>query len=121
MNALIIIAHGSRRTESNQEVVELTEKVRQQASSRFSLVEHAFLELAQPDLPSVLDKLVEQGVDTITVLPYFLNSGNHVMQDIPALLDAAKSKHPSCNFLLVPAIGKYEGMPELILQGACQT
>ncbi len=118
MKALIILAHGSRRAESNQEVSQLTDKVRQLAGKDYQLIKHAFLELAEPDLGSVFDELVQQGITEMTTLPYFLNSGNHVKQDIPELLANARAKHPACEFKLARPIGMYEGMPELILSNA---
>lgn len=120
MRALVIIAHGSRRAESNDEVTHLTEKVRKQADDSFHSIRHAFLELAEPDLMSVIDELIENNINEVTILPYFLNSGNHVRQDIPALLQAAKKQYPHCSFKLAAAIGMYDGMPELILHSARQ-
>lgn len=120
MKALIIIAHGSRREESNQEVTRLTDKVREQSDEAFHIIRHAFLELAEPDLLSVIDELNQKNIDDITIMPYFLNSGNHVRQDIPALLEAAEKQYSHCTFKLTAAIGTYEGMPELILHSARQ-
>lgn len=120
MNALIIIAHGSRRTASNDEVIALTDKVRTLSADAFDEVRCAFLELATPPLPDVVTELVNANARQITIMPYFLNSGSHVTQDIPALLAAAEAEHPQCEFRLAAAIGTYEGMPELILQSANQ-
>ncbi len=50
MQALIIIAHGSRRAASNAEVHALVERLRPLAASPFSMVAAAFLELAEPDI-----------------------------------------------------------------------
>ncbi|MBA1332368.1 cobalamin biosynthesis protein CbiX, partial [Candidatus Endoriftia persephone str. Guaymas] len=44
--ALLIVAHGSRREASNQEVRQLTERVRVRAGPLYSEVACAFLELA---------------------------------------------------------------------------
>ncbi len=118
MNALVIIAHGSRRKASNDEVIALTEKVRTLSADKFNEVRYAFLELAAPGLPEVVNELVLANANQITVMPYFLNSGSHVTKDIPALLAAAEAAHPRCTFRLAAAIGMYEGMPELILQSA---
>lgn len=120
MKALVIIAHGSRRAESNEEVANLAEQVRQRAEQHYAIVEHAFLELAEPALPDVIESLIEHGSDEIVILPYFLNSGNHVREDIPTLLSNARHDHPACEFKLAQPIGMYAGMPELILAGANQ-
>ena len=51
MHALLLIAHGSRREASNQEVRELAARLERIAGDRFGRVIPAFLELAEPDIP----------------------------------------------------------------------
>ena len=116
--ALIILAHGSRRKASNSEVAALTKKVERLSAGKYSAVARAFLELAEPALPKVIDSCVAEGMTRITVLPYFLNSGNHVTQDIPAIIKAARDKHPGCDFTVTRCIGMDANMPELILRHA---
>ena len=116
MKALIILAHGSRRKESNLEVATLTEKVERLSTDKYKLVACAFLELAEPSLMQAIDSAVDQGMSRITVLPYFLNSGNHVTQDIPEIIEAARKKHPGCDFTVTRCIGMDTNMPELILK-----
>ena len=115
MKSLILFAHGSRRQESNTEVAILAGKVLQQPDNPYEVVTCAFLELAEPNLNDTISGIIKEGIDNITVLPYFLNSGNHVQQDIPALIAQARADYPQCNFKLANPIGMYEGMPELIL------
>jgi sirohydrochlorin ferrochelatase len=50
MDALLLIAHGSRREASNDEVRELTRELVQKSKRKFSIVECAFLELAIPGI-----------------------------------------------------------------------
>lgn len=121
MRTLILLAHGSRRHESNQEVITLTDEVRNKAKDIYESVEYAFLELAEPELLYAIENSVKQGATEITVLPYFLNSGNHVKQDIPAIIDTAMEKYPHCKFNVTVCIGMYEGMAELILNHASES
>ena len=116
MNALIILAHGSRRQESNLEVFNLTKKVAALSQGQYENVSHAFLELATPTLNEAIDELVNKGSTFITIMPYFLNSGNHVIQDIPELIETAQQKHPECQFKTSPCIGMHDDMPALILK-----
>ncbi len=115
MQALIILAHGSRREESNQEVAALSEKVADLSKHRYRLVRHAFLEVASPSLPEAIDGLVADGILNINVIPYFLNSGNHVKRDIPGLIETAQQKYPDCQFSMVPCIGTHKDMPKFIM------
>ncbi len=118
IKALIILAHGSRRQESNQEIITLANAVKIIAGDEYSIVEHAYLEIAEPDLLQSIHNVVAAGISDITVLPYFLNSGNHVTRDIPALIETASAKYPACIIKASPFIGMYKGMARLILEQA---
>jgi len=118
MNTLIILAHGSRREESNLEIKTLAEQVKALAGTEYDLVEYAYLELIEPSLPQAIDNSINNGASNITVLPYFLNSGNHVKRDIPEMIKTAEEKYPTCLFKVSACIGMIEDMPELILQQA---
>ncbi len=116
MNALIILAHGSRRQESNLEIKTLTEKVKKIVGDEYELIEYAYLELAEPSLLQSIDTTINNGASNITILPYFLNSGTHVKRDIPAMVQTAEEKYLNCKFKISTCVGMSEDMPELILQ-----
>lgn len=113
MNALLIIAHGSRRAASNDEVFILADKLR---AASDVLVAGAFLELAQPSIADAIDQLVAQGATSILTFPHFLAAGTHVTQDIPDQLALAEARHPSVQFTRLPHLGSLDGIPALILQ-----
>jgi len=115
MHALLLIAHGSRREASNQEVRELAARLEQFVGGRFDRVIPAFLELAEPDIPTGVDLCVESGATTVTAVPYFLSAGRHVASDIPAELDKAARKHQALTLLHSDYLGKHESIPELLL------
>jgi sirohydrochlorin ferrochelatase len=115
MHALLLIAHGSRRETSNQEVRELAARLEQTVGDRFDRVIPAFLELAEPDIPNGVDLCVESGATTVTAVPYFLSAGRHVASDIPAELDKAARKHQAVTILQSDYLGKHESIPELLL------
>ncbi|MBL1142331.1 MAG: CbiX/SirB N-terminal domain-containing protein [Proteobacteria bacterium] len=118
MKTLIIIAHGSRREESNIEVKELTEKVKGLADSEYDYIAHAYLEMAEPSLTQAIDNCINNGAKNITVFPYFLNSGKHLKRDIPEIIIASEKKYPDCIFRVTACIGMIEDMPRLILEQA---
>jgi sirohydrochlorin ferrochelatase len=115
MNALIIVAHGSRRAESNDEVRRLTGRVREKAGSRFAMVECAFLELAEPSIPDGIDCAIRNGAREVVVLPYFLSAGRHVAKDIPEQVSAKQAQHPDVTIRLVPHLGAAEAIAETML------
>ncbi len=116
MKTLIILAHGSRRKESNHEIKSLAEAIKNISADEYDHIEYAYLELAEPSLPHAIDNSIHIGASHITVLPYFLNSGNHVTKDIPVIIKTAKEKYPDCIFNISTCIGMLENMPELILK-----
>lgn len=79
--AVILIAHGSKRSESNEEFIRLVEKVRDEVK-QFNAVEFAFLELAQPSIEETIEKMKQMKIERVYLYPYFLNSGKHVAVDI---------------------------------------
>ncbi|BAZ94492.1 hypothetical protein TspCOW1_05420 [Thiohalobacter sp. COW1] len=116
MKALLIVAHGSRRTASNDEVRELTARIRELAGARFAQVDCAFLELAEPSIPDGIECCVQNGADEVVVLPYFLSAGRHVISDIPGEVEGKQQQYPDVNIHIVPYLGSAESIPELMLQ-----
>ena len=110
MKALLLIAHGSRRKESNQEIIELAEKIAGNANE-FKTVKGCFLEMATPDITTAIEELVKQKMQHIYVLPYFLAAGSHVTYDVPKFITAARKAHSEIKFELI----KYFGSADTIL------
>ena len=116
MKQLLIIAHGSRRKGSNEDVQILASKVAMRLNLPDDAVQAAFLELASPSIGEAIDACFQRGCDEITVLPYFLSPGVHVINDVPAEIAAAQSKWPDKTITLLPHIGATQAMVDLIAQ-----
>ena len=114
--ALLLVAHGSRLSEANVEVAQLVERLREISIDRFEIVTHAFLEIAKPDIPTGIDACVAQGAIQLWVLPYFLAAGRHVRDDVPALLEQARARHPQVTIHLCEHLGAEAELPELLLR-----
>ena len=115
MHALLLIAHGSRREASNEEIRELAARLEQISGSHFDRVVPAFLELAEPDIPTGVDLCAQAGAASVTAIPYFLAAGRHVANDIPAELEKAGSLNPSLTIHQSDYPGKHASMVELLL------
>lgn len=118
MICLLIIAHGSRRAASNDEVRALAAAVRTQPGQAYAQVETAFLELAEPSIPAGLAALAAQGATEIVAFPYFLAAGTHVAQDIPAAIAEFSTTHPAVKVRLTPHLGASAVLPAAILNVA---
>lgn len=99
----IVAAHGSRRAESNTEVIDLASRLQRHLNEYTVLP--AFLELAEPRLPEVIDAAAHQGATEMVVFPFFLGSGVHVNTDLPHLLERKKLQYPQVMFRQLPHLG----------------
>jgi uroporphyrin-III C-methyltransferase len=96
IEAVLVVGHGSRREEANEDVREAARLIGERGG--FRLVIAAFLEIASPNIDEGFDRLVELGARHITVHPYFLSPGRHTRGDIPIEVHNAASRHPSVSY-----------------------
>ena len=115
MRCLLVVAHGSRRTESNEEIKRLTARVASMAGSEFDRVECAYLELAEPLIPQAISSLAEAGATSVLVVPYFLARGAHVASDIPEQVGLAQDANPSLKIMVSDYLGASDEMASLIV------
>lgn len=114
MRALLIVSHGSRRQQSNDEVNQVCEGLRGYLDGSFEVIHSAFLEIASPSIPEGIKQCIDEGSSSVTVLPYFLAAGRHVAEDIPSIVGAARKEYSGILFSITNHIGAFEGMPLLI-------
>jgi sirohydrochlorin ferrochelatase len=118
MKALLLVAHGSRRNQSNSEVLILADKLKGHCSEQYAIVHAAFLELAEPEIPEGIKHCVDHGATSIVVLPYFLNSGRHVTEDIPNIVNSTKRDYPNIDIGIAAHIGGSDLMIKLLVTSA---
>ena len=116
MHALLIVAHGSRRAESNEEIRALTQQVASKAREHFDLIDCAFLELADPLIPVGVNSLVERGAKSVVVVPYFLAKGAHVRDDIPEAVTQAQAAHPDIAITVSNYFGAADVVPDVLTE-----
>ncbi len=111
---IILLGHGSRREEANEEIREIARMVA--SSQQGAFYETAYLSIAQPDLSEAVEKLVQQGVNRIIVTPVFLVTGNHIARDIPEEIEKLKPSYPGIEFIMTGHIGTHPGVAEIVKQ-----
>lgn len=119
--ALLLVAHGSRRPHSNDEIRSLARQLNARDDTSFDVVDCAFLELARPSIPDGIAKLAASGARHIIVLPYFLAAGRHVHEDIPAEVATGRQVVPQVTVEIAPYLGQSTSMLELLLSLAEST
>lgn len=121
MKYLLVVAHGSRRAESNDEVRALAQSLAAHAQDAFDRIECAFLELAEPSIPDGLRQAIAAGANEIVVVPYFLSAGRHVVSDIPAEVEKVSGEAGDVCITIAPYLGAAPSLGELLLQQATAT
>lgn len=107
--ALLLFAHGSRDPSWAAPLHSLKEIL--QARLPGQRIELAFLELLHPTFDEAADRIAASHDCVVSVVPLFLAPGAHIRGDLPALISAARTRHPGLDFRLLPSLGD---SPELI-------
>ena len=110
-----MVAHGSRRAASNDEIRNLAKQLSAEQGNAFEWVEPAFLELAEPSIPDGIELCIKQGAREVVVFPYFLSAGRHVAEDIPAEVRIKQAQYPEIDIHVAAYLGIAAGMPGMIL------
>ena len=71
--ALLIIDRGSKMKEVQEELHDTCDLIKNKTD--YSYVDYCFLEVIPPYIDEGIRKCIEQGVDSITIVPYFLYPG----------------------------------------------
>jgi len=111
-NGIIIVDHGSRRAESNEMLERVAQLFGERFSERYSIVEPAHMELAEPSIATAYARCVARGAERIVVAPFFLGPGKHWTQDIPSLTASAAVPFPQTRYHVTPTLG----IDDLILE-----
>lgn len=106
-----MVDHGSRRTESNEQLDVVVDLVKRLVGDKV-LVLGAHLELAEPSIGEQVRAAAEAGVTELVVVPYMLAPGRHAVSDIPRLANEAAVAHPQ----MAVSIGECLGVDDLVAQ-----
>ncbi|AVS77816.1 cobalamin biosynthesis protein CbiX [Paracidovorax avenae] len=116
---VVLFAHGSRDPLWRAPIEAVEARMRQQAP-RLE-VRCAYLELAEPDLPTAVRELAARGVRRLTVVPMFLGTGKHAREDLPQLVQALRAGHPDMAITVQGAIGEDARMTALMAEIAAES
>lgn len=80
---ILIVGHGSKLPYNKEVVSEIAHKLDKKIDNK---VESGFMELVLPNIPQQVNKLKDDGIEKIIVVPAFLAHGVHTKVDIPTIL-----------------------------------
>lgn len=112
--AVLLIAHGSRRAEANDELHKLVERVT--AWGTYPIVEAGFLELVEPNIVTAGDTCVARGATCVLMIPYLLSSGIHLVRDLTVARDELRRRHPSIEVQLGCPLGPHPLLDKLVAE-----
>ncbi len=104
-SGVLVVGHGSRRVEANEDVREAARRIAKRGG--FRLVEPAFLEIEHPNISEGFARLVQQGAREITVHPYFLSPGRHTRGDIPVEVEQAAKQHVGIKYRITEPLSAH--------------
>jgi sirohydrochlorin ferrochelatase len=114
--AILLIAHGSRQAEANDDLIGLVQQLRE--AGTYAVVEAAFLELAEPTIAMAGRRCAAAGAERVILLPYFLSAGVHVRRDLQHHRDELAREFPALAVLLAQPLGPHALLREIMLQRA---
>lgn len=118
--AILLVAHGSRVPESNQDVKRIATMVKEFGD--YDIVEVSFREKQSPDIQEGIDTCVARGAERILLVPYFLSLGSHVLEDLPREMDQGRLRHPGVEMAMSKHLGVHKRLAKLVvdrIEDAC--
>ncbi len=114
--ALLLIAHGSRKDEANDDLHDVVDEMQKRGS--FAIVQGAFLELAEPTIEESAARCVAQGAERVVLLPYFLSAGVHVRSDLAAIRNKLADRYSPVEFRLAEPLGPHPLLFDIVAERA---
>lgn len=113
MNGILVLAHGSKRQETEKILDSLIRKVKKKTGEE--MVVPAYLQFSEQNLEAGIDQLVKNGADSIKIVPMFLFDGIHVTQDIPGELDVIRAKYAGVEIKMSRHLGDDDRIADIIV------
>lgn len=110
--SVILVDHGSRRSQSNRMLEKVVELVRE--TTGWEIVEAAHMEIAEPSIGAAVDRCVARGAELVVVQPFVLLPGRHWRDDIPRLVAEAAARHPGVRWLVTAPLGDHPLMARIV-------
>jgi sirohydrochlorin ferrochelatase len=112
-SAALLIAHGSRRPEANRDLVDLAFAIR--GRTHYPIVDVAYLEVVEPTIPQAARGCVEQGATRVSLLPYFLSAGAHVVEDLERIRADLALEFPAVRFVLCKPLSLHPLLIDIVV------
>ena len=112
MNGILILAHGSRQKSTEDVLHDIVNELKEQFEGW--IIETAFLQFSKTSLKTGMDKLRQQGISNIKIIPYFLFDGIHINETIPQEVEEFLNENPGIEVSIGKTIGYDKRMVEIL-------
>jgi len=102
MKGVLVIAHGSRATETELDLKEVVDMAAEQSNV---YIEYAFMQFSAKTIESGIAALAEKKVTEIKIVPYFLFMGIHMKEDLPNIVGECMKSYPGIEMAMGEPIG----------------
>jgi len=107
---LLIIDRGSREKEASQELETICQEIKKNRD--YVITNYCFLEVEPPYIEAGISKCLKEGIDSLTVIPYFLYPGRKVKN---AISDVEKlQKNSKIEFLITKPMSMHKTLVEIV-------
>lgn len=113
-SGVILVAHGSKRRQSNEEFIKLCEAINVANNTSFEMIMYAFLEFEAPSITSAMKRMQSKAIEKVFIYPYFLNTGKHVSIDIPEIIATIQGNYPKLDIEILTHFGASEEIVSII-------
>ena len=114
IRAVLLVDHGSRRAEANEQLEALAAMLRTRLPDR--LVVTAHLEVVPPNVGEGIEACVDAGATEVVVHPFFLAPGRHTSEDIPRQVAAATDRHPGLSIRISQPLGLHDRLLDVVIE-----
>lgn len=111
--ALLLIAHGSRRPEANADLEKVADQLRERG---WKWAVASYLELAEPTIHQGGIQCVESGAQEVILVPWFLSAGMHVRRDLRDARQKLAEAFPEITFRLAEPLGTHPFLLDVVEQ-----
>jgi sirohydrochlorin cobaltochelatase len=115
LDAVVLVAHGSRSPAGRQAMASLAASV---ADALPAVPVHlGFLELCDPPASEVTEDVLAGGARRVAVVPLMLHAAGHTKSDVPAVVLHARRRHPAAELVYARPLGTDHALLEMARRG----
>ena len=114
MKGVLVIAHGSRATETEAVLDAIVAMVRENLPDR--MIECAFMGNSDRTAEKAIAALAQSNVTEIKIIPYFLFMGIHMKEDIPEMVAELTKDYPEIQISMTDSLGADPRLAEIVIE-----